>query len=329
MSTDAIYPLTFDPVFKDYIWGGRNLETHLGRTIPDGVIAESWEVAGHPDGSSTVNNGALSGLTLPQVQEKLGEALVGSRNRYALELERFPLLIKLLDANRWLSVQVHPDDEYGLAHEGDLGKTEMWLVVHAEAGAELIYGFKRGVSKAEFAAAIANGTTGDWLHRVPVAVGDVIFIPAGTIHALGPGAIVAEIQQNSNTTYRVYDWGRPRPIHVEQALDALDFSLIEPGPLKPRVIEQNGIKREEIGNCRYFQTERIAMESGQRLSDSCNGESFELWCAVDGSARVEWAGEAVEFTNLAWVLLPATLGDFSINATEECTLLRVRTPETF
>ena len=126
-----IYPLTFDPVFKDYVWGGRDLADKLGREIPDGIIAESWEIAAHPDGSSIVNNGPLVGLTLPQVQAHLGEALVGRNNQQMLEMERFPLLIKLLDANRWLSVQVHPDDAYGLANENDLGKTEMWVVLDA------------------------------------------------------------------------------------------------------------------------------------------------------------------------------------------------------
>ncbi len=241
-----VYPLTFDPIFKDYVWGGRNLSDQLGREIPDGIVAESWEIAAHPDGSSVVNRGPLAGLSLPEVQARLGEALVGRNNQRMLELERFPLLIKLLDANRWLSVQVHPDDVYGLEHENDLGKTEMWVVLYAEPGAELIYGFKAGVTKDAFEAAIQAGDVEPWLHRVPVEVGDVIFVPAGTIHALGPGAIVAEIQQNSNTTYRIYDWGRPRPIHVEQALDVLNFDLVEPEPLRPSLLNEGDGVRVEL-----------------------------------------------------------------------------------
>ena len=127
--TPALYPLTFDPVFKDYPWGGRNLASVLGRALPDGIVAESWDIAAHPNGSSTVNNGPLAGMTLPAVMELLGEALVGSNSAAALELGKFPLLIKLLDANRWLSVQVHPSDAYGLRHEGEFGKTEMWVVL--------------------------------------------------------------------------------------------------------------------------------------------------------------------------------------------------------
>jgi mannose-6-phosphate isomerase len=320
------YPLTFDPIFKDYVWGGRNLADKLGREIPDGIIAESWEIAAHPDGSSVVNAGPLRGKTLPEVQELLGLDLVGTRNAAMLELGRFPLLIKLLDANRWLSIQVHPDDDYGLANEDDLGKTEMWVVLHAEPGAELIYGFKAGVTKETFAEAIANGTVEDWLHRVPVAAGDVIFVPAGTVHALGPGVIVAEIQQNSNTTYRIYDWGRPRPIHVEQSLDVLNFDLVEPAALAPTVLESNGIRREAIGDCAYFRTERLYLPAGGAFSGRCDGSTFEIWAILEGEAVVSWAGEPVTVSSVGWVLLPAALGDFQVTAKEESVLLRVFTP---
>jgi mannose-6-phosphate isomerase len=159
--------------------------------------------------------------------------LVGENNAAALALGKFPLLIKLLDANRWLSVQVHPKDDYALRHEGEFGKTEMWVVLHAEPGAELIYGFRRGVTRDAYAAVLGTERSADDLHRVAVQAGDVIFVPAGAIHALGPGIIVAEIQQNSDTTYRIYDWGRPRPLHLEQALDVLDFTWWSRGRRRP------------------------------------------------------------------------------------------------
>ncbi|MEM7537539.1 MAG: type I phosphomannose isomerase catalytic subunit, partial [Chloroflexota bacterium] len=180
-----LYPLAFEPIFKDYIWGGRRLETALGRTIPDGIVAESWEIAAHANGSSTVAAGPLQGQTLGQVQEQFGVELVGTRNQAALEQGRFPLLIKLLDANRWLSVQVHPDDAYGLANENDLGKTEMWVILHAEPESKIVYGFKSGVTREAFAEALAAERCEDWLHYVPVQTGDVVFVPAGSIHALG------------------------------------------------------------------------------------------------------------------------------------------------
>ncbi|MEM7125789.1 MAG: type I phosphomannose isomerase catalytic subunit [Chloroflexota bacterium] len=323
---DTIYPLMFHPTFKDYPWGGRNLETVLGRTIPTGIVAESWEIAGHPNGSTIVRSGELSGLTLPQVQEQLGESLVGSRNRFALERSRFPLLIKLLDANNWLSVQVHPDDEYGLAHESDFGKTEMWVVLHAKPNAEIIFGFETGVTKEIFAQAIAEDKVDEWLHRVPVKSGDVIMVPAGSIHALGPGVIVAEIQQNSDTTYRIYDWGRPRPIHVEQALDVLNFDLIEPNVLRPAPLNNNGLRSENIGHCQYFHTERIMAPKGKTIEGACDGNTFEIWAVLSGEAKLHWSGTPVESKAIEWILLPAVLGNFAVEAMEDCTLLRVFTP---
>jgi mannose-6-phosphate isomerase len=325
---NILYPLTFDPVFKDYPWGGRNLGEKLGRNIPAGIVAESWEIAAHPNGSSIVNNGPLAGLTLPQVQEKWGEALVGSRNRAALARGKFPLLIKLLDANHWLSVQVHPDDDYATKNEGEWGKTEMWVVLFAEPGAELIYGFKTGVDRAAFARAMADGRVEQYVHKVPVQPGDVIFVPSGAIHALGPGILIAEIQQNSDVTYRIYDWGRPRPIHRQQALDVLDFSLVEPGPRQPvTILEDNGLVVEQLALCQYFETERITLPAGSSFFGLCGGETLEIWGLLSGEVTLTWAGEPVTLRGVAWVLLPAALGEFQINAAERSVLLRVATPD--
>jgi len=328
------YPLQFDPIFKDYIWGGRALATVLGREIPEGLVAESWEIAAHANGETRVANGPLAGQTLSAVQSAWGEALVGRRNRQALALGKFPLLIKLLDANRWLSVQVHPDDAYGLSHEGDSGKTEMWVVLHAEPGAELIYGLRQGVTRAQFAQAIAEKRVADLLHRVPVAAGDVIFVPAGTVHALGPGLVVAEIQQNSDTTYRIYDWdrlgadGRPRALHIDKALDVIDWQQIEPAPVAPRPSPSghNGIGVEEIARCAYFCTERILMGAGRVYNGHCDGESFEIWAVLSGVVRLEWAGGAIEIKGISWILLPAALGDYQVTALAGSLLLRVVTP---
>ncbi len=324
---ESVYPLQFNPVFKDYPWGGRNLTSALGRSIPDGVVAESWDIAAHSNGSSTVRNGELAGMSLPDVMDKLGVDLVGTRNQQALDSGKFPLLIKLLDANSWLSVQVHPGDEYALEYESDFGKTEMWVVLRAAPGAELIYGFKPGVSKDLFAQAIDDGSVADWLYHLPVEVGDVIFVPAGTVHALGPGVIVAEIQQNSDTTYRIYDWGRPRPIHVRQALDVLDFSIIEPTAYRPQPITENGIRRELIGECAYFRTERIYMPAGSDYGGDCNGETFEIWGVLEGSAEVGSQGGDVELNAVDWTVLPAALGDYAIHAETDSVLLRVTTPD--
>jgi mannose-6-phosphate isomerase len=326
MPEPALYPLTFTPVFKDYPWGGRTLETLLGRAIPDGIVAESWEIAAHPNGSSAIANGALQGKTLQDAMAQWGEALVGNRNAAELAKGRFPLLIKLLDANRWLSVQVHPDDAYAQVHEGESGKTEMWVIVYAETGAELIYGFAPGASRESFADAIADGDTERFLHRVPVQTDDVIFVPTGAIHALGPGILVAEIQQNSDTTYRIYDWGRPRPIHIDKALDVLDFELIAPGTLEPVVLTDALVPTEVIGDSVYFHTERLHLAPGQSWVGNADGRTMEIWATLRGDATFHWQGEPIALPAISWVLVPAELGEFRITVADASVLLRVITP---
>jgi mannose-6-phosphate isomerase len=322
-----LYPLTFDPVFKDYPWGGRNLETRLGRTLPEGIVAESWDIAAHPNGSSVVNTGPLTGKTLPEVMELLGADLVGQRNLKALEAGRFPLLVKLLDANRWLSVQVHPDDTYGLANEGEWGKTEMWVVLHAEPGAELIYGFARGTTKDAYTQAIGTDQSAEGLHKVKVKAGDVIFVPSGAVHALGPGIIVTEIQQNSDTTYRIYDWGRPRPLHLQQSLDVLDFAMIEPGPVKPKMLmEDEGFRVEQLVSCPYFETERLTMPAGHEFYGLCDGDTFEMWAVLTGKATIHSISDPITLTAVEWALLPAELGEFQVEADVDAVLLRVFVP---
>jgi len=328
ITDEMIYPLTFDPIFKDYPWGGRNLETKLGRAIPDGIVAESWDIAAHPNGSSVVNAGALKGKTLPEVQALLGEALLGEYNAAALAANKFPLLIKILDANRWLSIQVHPDDGYSLAHEGEPGKTEMWVVLHAEADAELIYGFAPGMTRENYATVIGTDASADGLHRVTVKPGDVIFVPSGTIHALGPGVMVAEIQQNSDTTYRIWDWGRPRPLHLEKSLDVLNFAQVTPDPATPTVLlDEEGLRIERLVACQYFETERITLPAGHEFYGLCDGSTFEIWAVLQG--RITLTSDAAPLTLKAveWALLPAELGEYQLLADEEAVLLRVTTPE--
>ena len=345
--TPQIYPLAFEPVFKDYIWGGRNLETKLGRALPPGTVAESWEVAAHPNGQTKVAAGPLSGYTLAALQARLGERLLGQ----AADAANFPLLIKLLDANRWLSVQVHPDDAYAREHAGELGKTELWIILHAEPGAELIYGLKDGVTREQFAQAAANGAIEHMLHHVSIRSGDAVYVPAGTVHALGPGAIVAEIQQNSDTTYRLYDWGRSgadgqsRPLHVQQALDVIDWRVVEPEIAPPPVLSSpDGWVREILSDlrtiggaasdlraadgaataCPFFQVERLTGRPGAVWSDICAGDAFQIWAALSGSATLHWAGAPVELRAVSWLLLPAALGAFELRAETDCTLLRIQ-----
>jgi mannose-6-phosphate isomerase len=317
--------MTFTPVLKDYLWGGRNLE-RIGRSLPEGIIAESWEIAGHEDGTTVVNNGHFAGQPLTAVQDQLGLDLVGRNNAWAQERGKFPHLIKILDANRRLSVQVHPDDDYALDHEGnELGKTEMWVILHAEPEAQIILGVKKGTTREKFRQAIEEGQLEPFLHYLPVKNGDHICVPAGSLHAIMGGSLIAEIQQNSNTTYRVYDWnrvgedGQPRPLHVDKALDVIDFEQVEPQIGQPQLIaEEAGIRRYLLCRNQYFITELVEMSRDSVFEGQCNGESLEIWGTIKGTAEINGLSlEAVRFS-----LLPAALGRFSVQAVTETTLLR-------
>ena len=330
-----IYPLTFKPVFRDYIWGGRGLETRLGRQIPPGVVAESWDISGHPSSPTAVASGPLAGQSLPEVLTRLGLDLVGSRSHTMLDRNKFPLLIKLLDANKPLSVQVHPDDAYAAQHEnGELGKTEMWYILHAEPDARLIYGLKAGVTPDTFRANLEAGTLEACLHYLPVQAGDAIFIPSGSIHAVLDGIILAEIQQTSDTTYRVYDWnrlgadGQPRPLHVEQALAVTDFTQIEPGPYPVEILsEDDHLRRELITACPYFNVERLTFKDGNaRFQGMCDGQTFEILGTMSGHSQINWEGATLALPAIGFALLPAVLGNFAIEVTEPTTLLRIYVP---
>jgi mannose-6-phosphate isomerase len=320
-----IYPLLFEPVLKTYIWGGRTLAERLGRALPPGNVAESWEIAAHEDGASIVSNGRFAGQPLTAVHAALGLDLTGRNSAWAQARGKFPLLVKLLDAHDRLSVQVHPDDEYALAHEGnELGKTEMWVVLHAEPGARVILGVRAGTTAAGFRQAIADGTLEQHLHSVPIAPGDFVCVPSGTVHAILEGALIAEVQQNSNTTYRVYDWnraqdGRGRALHVDKALDVINFAQVEPALVPPHLVdERDGVRRRLLCRNRYFTTERVELAAGAAYQGACDGRTLEIWGVIDGRAGV--AGlplAAVRFT-----LLPAALGPFSVTSAAGAVCLR-------
>lgn len=320
-----LYPMFFKPVFKNYVWGGRKLSSY-GKTLPEqGIVAESWEIASHEDGMTEVENGYLAGQSLQSVFEMFGEDLVGSKNRWALERGKFPLLVKLLDAEQRLSVQVHPNDGFVLENEGnELGKTEMWVVLDAKPGAAIIYGLAKKVTQAEFSKAIEDGNLENILNRVPITKGDHVCVPAGTLHSILEGAVLAEIQQNSNTTYRVYDWnrknedGQSRELHVEKALQVIDFDTVDCKLPKPNVLEKNkSWVKERLCQNKYFTTDRFTANAGTEISGNCDGTSLEIWGILSG--EVEIAGypmKPVEF-----VLLPASLGDYKIKVIENAVLL--------
>lgn len=330
-SHESYYPLLFAPVLKDYIWGGRNLARLLGRELPDGRVAESWEIAAHDDGVAVVVNGPYAGLPLTAVHERMGLDLIGTNNRWAQDRGKFPLLIKLLDAQDKLSIQVHPDDSYALEHEGnELGKTEMWVVLHAEPEAAIILGVRRGTTPEGFRRAIEDGTLETHLHKLPVRAGDAVCVPSGTVHAILSGVVIAEIQQNSNTTYRVYDWnrtqdGKPRPLHIDKALDVIDFTAVEPQPVTPRLLaDDGGVRRSLLCRNQYFTTERVEFEDAAEFSGELNGETLEIWGAIEGQIEVNGTSiSAVQFT-----LLPAALGPYRVKATGRATCLRTYVEKT-
>ena len=316
------YPLRFKPVFKDYIWGGRSLED-LGKILPrEGRVAESWEISAHPHGMSVISNGMLAGISLADAGRKLGGRLLGNQVPESYQ-RRFPLLVKLIDANDRLSVQVHPDDAYARRFEnGESGKNEMWYVVFAKPGARLIAGLAPGVTRDTFAASIADGTCLEMLHEIPVQAGDAINIPAGLVHAIGEGLLICEIQQNADTTYRVYDYdrrdsnGQTRPLHIEKALDVIDFCRSGPVPLlRGLVIETTGLTRRALVLNRHFYVEELQV-SGRAVLNS-DGSRFRTVTVIAGKGGIAYRSEAGHQLSEPLfagdsLLVPASLGPWEL-----------------
>ena len=289
------------PACKDYIWGGQRLKTDFGIQSGLNPLSEAWVLSCHPDGPSVLADGPDKGMTLRAWLDKAGKEALGT----ACEaFEDFPMLIKLIDAKKDLSIQVHPSDAYALEHEGQYGKTEMWVVLDAEPGASLYYGFDREVSLEEFSSRVSDGTLTEVLRKVPVKPGDVFFIPSGTLHAIGAGLVIAEIQQNSNVTYRVFDYGRlgadgkPRPLHVEKALAVTDR--------RPAPALDFG---DHLGDCRYFTTDGY---QGDFRGD-CDGTSFHALLFTDGQGSLTCGGETREVRKGQCWFLPAGSGEYQVS----------------
>lgn len=324
-----MYPMKMCPDYKQLIWGGNRLKTLFDKDIPSDKTGESWEIACHKNGKSVVANGVFAGKTLEEVLQSEGLPLLGTRFTQK-ELDTFPLLVKLIDATDRLSVQVHPKDEYALAHEGDLGKTEMWYVIHADPGSSLIYGVKEGVTKETFAAAIADGTVGELLNFVPVQAGDVFFMPATTLHAICEGLVIAEIQQNSDTTYRVFDWnrvgkdGKPRELHVEKALEVTDLTpKVGHEKVQGEAVREGENLRTKYVSCRYFATEKL--EVVHCATEPMDGSHFDLLLILEGEGVLSGGGADVPFRKGDSFFMPANMGAYTIRGT--CSLLKSYVPD--
>lgn len=321
-----LYPLKFKPLYKDYVWGGRNLEA-LGKTLPaEGIVAESWEVSCHKNGSSVIANGEYMGLTLPELLEKLGRELLG-KSLQQKDIEKFPLLVKFIDAENNLSVQVHPDDAYAYENEnGEYGKNEMWYIISAKPGSKLVYDVVPGTTREIFAAAVAENKVESCLKTVEVFEGDVINIPAGLVHAIGKGIVLAEIQQNSDTTYRVYDYGRVgRPLHISKALDVIDFNSADRTEKFTGLALQLGTgstKRIVIAN-QYFCAEVYKVDG--KISENANGEKFYIFTFTSGSGMISWNDGELSIRAGESILIPAAMGSYSLSG--KFTALKAYVPD--
>lgn len=325
------YPVICEPVYRDYPWGGDRIVREYGRPMPPGRYAESWELSTRPEGMGRVANGPWAGRTLQELVEAWGADLLGTR----VEPGAFPLLIKLIDARETLSVQVHPDDETAARYGGE-AKTEIWYILQADPGACVYAGLREGVGRAEFETALRDGRVETLLRRVPVKPGDVIYVPGGTVHAIGAGCLLLEAQQNSNTTYRLYDWGRvgadgrPRTTHVKQALQAIRWNDAVPsdgdaarGPLPP--LAGPGALVTEIRTCPYFRLERVQL-AGAWTADT-EGRSFQALFIEDGAVALEWEGGRLAAARGTTVLLPAALrGVRVLPENGPANLLRITVP---
>lgn len=299
------------PACKDYLWGGSKLREEYNIRSDLEPLAEAWVLSCHKDGPSTVANGPDAGLTLPAYIEKHGKEVLGVN---CARFEEFPILGKFIDAKGDLSIQVHPDNAYALAHEGQFGKTEMWYVLEAEPGAFLYYGFKHPITKEEYKARIENNTLTEVLNAAPVHRGDVFFIPAGTLHAICKGIVIAEIQQNSNVTYRVYDYGRlgadgkPRQLHVEQALEVT--RCVPPSPQ-----DFGG----HLAACEYF-TADLARGGAEGM---CDESSFTSLLITDGAGALACGGEELAVRKGDSLFLPAGSGEWKLTGAISALVCRV------
>lgn len=314
-----LYPLKLNATFKDYLWGGTRLRDEFNKQTDIDPVAESWELSCHNDGQSIIANGNFAGKTLTDYIQTLGKQVIGTK---APQDKDFPILIKFIDAKQSLSVQVHPDDQYALLHEGESGKTEMWYVMDATPDATLIYGFTKEISHQEFERRIKDNTLLEVCNQVPIKKGDVFFIEAGTLHAIGAGALIAEIQQSSNSTYRVYDFGRigkdgkPRQLHIEKALAV---TKLEPPTRKPEPIAKltcfTDYDLTILAQCNLFNVSHFNLHGNCSLTAS--KDSFHAIIVLDGQIALTYGTDSFTINKGETVFIPADMGEYLLNGTGE------------
>jgi mannose-6-phosphate isomerase len=319
-----LYPLTFQPIFKERIWGGRNLERLYHKLLPPKVpIGESWEITDRPEGVSVIANGPLTGKDLRWLMENHRADLLGKDS----SAQRFPLLVKILDCQETLSVQVHPPAKVAAELRGE-PKTEMWYIADATPDAALYVGLKNGVTRAAFEKRVPKGTVADALHRIKVQAGDVMFLPSGRIHAIGGGNVIFEIQQNSDTTYRVFDWnrvgldGKPRELHVRESLTSIDFNDYEPRLIGSKYSRNPKFAVRYLVHDPLFHIDACKVKRGERFYLSA--ETLQILALIKGRLRVTYGEREVRLEAGGFVVLPASLGRVTVNAETQVEFLQVQ-----
>lgn len=316
--------IRLSPAIKDYLWGGTNLYTQYGKGSPDSIIAESWELSAHPSGPSTVISGPCAGLTFNEYLDRLGADGLGWKSQ---AFQTFPILIKYIDAAGSLSVQVHPGDDYAMAIENEYGKSEMWHVLNCKEGAFIYYGFNRDVTREEVTARIADGTIEEVLNKVPTHPGDTYFIEAGTVHAIGAGNTICEIQQSSNSTYRLYDYqrrdknGNLRELHLEKALDVMNMKRSTVPETKEALSSDNIAPgtaiTQQLGSCKYFESSLYVINGETTIT--LNDASFLTLTIVEGCGRIVYGDNALTFAKGDSLFVPA--GQMKLQIEGSCRLI--------
>lgn len=317
-----LYPFIFQPVLKENVWGGHLLEQVYGKKAPAGKpIGESWEITDRSEGVSTIANGPLAGKDLRWLMESHAKEVLGA----AASLNgRYPLLVKIIDARQTLSLQVHPPAAIA-AQLGGEPKTEMWVVTQTAPGAELFVGLQQGVTREEFERRLREGGVESCFHRIPVKAGDAVFLQSGRVHALGAGVMIFEIQQNSNTTYRLFDWnrvgldGKPRELHLKQALACIDFNDHEPQLIRPRSVFVNGVETSELVNDPLFTVRQVRLATGQSATLPC--PKSLIMGVITGALKVRHQAADTPVAKGGFCLAPACLQTVTVSASEPTAFL--------
>lgn len=300
-----MYPIIFENIYFEKVWGGRAMES-FRTNLPEGNIGESWDIACHENGMSVVKNGVFKGQRLDCLIENHKSQLLGTK----IDSKKFPLLVKVITARENLSVQVHPNDDYAKKVENSFGKTEAWYVLDATEDASLIVGIKGDVGVKEFKKSIKENSVEDDLNKIAVKKGDCFLIESGLVHAICGGCTLVEIQQNSDITYRVYDYGRDRELHIDKSLDVINFELQAKNSKGHLIKENNNFKSFKLIECDYFEIDKYEVKSG--IKSESNPERFEILTIVEGEGFIDYLGKVYSIKKGDSVLIAAEMGEYGI-----------------